>query len=439
MVQDTDTIVALATPPGRGGVGVVRVSGPLVRKIGAAITGQNLPARQAVLTDFKDAHNVSVDKGIALFFAGPASFTGEDVLELQGHGGPIVLQMLTRLVIDLGARLARPGEFSERAFLNNKLDLAQAEAVASLIDASSEAAARAATRTLNGAFSQRVHSLSQEVVRLRVRVEAQVDFPEEDIDSADLTALANDLSALIEAVAFTRGEARQGRLLDQGIQIALVGAPNSGKSTLLNRLAGEDRAIVTDIPGTTRDVLSVELNLNGLPVTLYDTAGLTETEDVVEREGIRRARQQAAEADIVCLVIDGKAGEQNTLGLDVDPQRLLRIWNKIDVAPVPSEFSGVAVSALTGAGLNELRTRFLELADFHPPVAAFSARARHLDALDLARETLLEAQMLTNQGDAWELIAEALRLTHGHLQDIVGVMSADDLLGEIFATFCIGK
>ncbi|MCB1724465.1 MAG: tRNA uridine-5-carboxymethylaminomethyl(34) synthesis GTPase MnmE [Chromatiaceae bacterium] len=444
-----DTIAAIATPPGRGGVGIVRISGRDVPSIAAALTGHLPPTRVATLTHFRDAGGLSIDHGIALYFRAPASFTGEDVLELQGHGGPIVMDMLLSRIIALGARLAEPGEFSRRAFLNGKLDLAQAEAIADLIDSQTQAAARSAMRTLDGAFSTRVHSLIDAITRLRVHVEAAIDFPEEEIDFLADDTIGVRLNAVIDDFDEVLRHARTGRVLRDGMTLVIAGLPNSGKSSLMNVLTGQDSAIVTHIAGTTRDVLREHIDIDGLPVTLIDTAGLRESDDAVEREGVRRARVQIARADHALWVFDG-ATDHDAAGLmDADlppalPVTLVR--NKADisgVAPAIGSFAGmveISLSAKTGAGVELLRDHLKQqMAYAGPGDGDFSARRRHIDALECARVALRAGQAALFRGRAGELLAEDLRQAQHALSSITGEFSADDLLGEIFSSFCIGK
>mgnify|MGYP001820075517 CR=1 FL=1 len=443
----TDTIAAPATAPGAGGVGVLRLSGPAALAIGEAVTGNPLRPRVAHFRPFLDGDGVQIDSGIALYFQGPASFTGEDVVELQGHGGPVVQGMLLRRVLELGARPARPGEFSERAFLNDKLDLAQAEAIADLVASGTESAARAAQRSLEGAFSERVQAVQSTLTELRVFIEAALDFPDEDIDfiaESDvvqrLEALTGDLDALIEA-------ARQGQVLRDGVTVAIIGEPNAGKSSLLNALAGRDSAIVTDIPGTTRDVLRETLSLDGLPVHIADTAGLREATDVVEAEGIRRAREALAKADVALLVIDGSRPEAPQLALRGEiPEgvRCIEVVNKSDLsgqAPsVEADRWRVTLSARERLGLGGL-VRLLHLAAGlgDSGQGAFSARSRHVDALRRARAHVVEGQAQLQALELPEILAEELRLAQQDLSGITGEFLPDDLLGAIFSSFCIGK
>jgi tRNA modification GTPase len=450
-VSHPDTIVAAASPPGRGGVGVVRVSGPRTPEIAATLVGELPVARHATLTRFLDVDGEPIDVGLALFFPGPQSYTGEHVLELQGHGGPVIVERLIERVIELGARRARPGEFTERAFHNEKLDLAQAEAVADLIDAGSRDAARAAMRSLQGEFSTMVQGLTDALIDMRTYVEAAIDFPEEEVDflaDAELGARLAAVRGHFDAVTAAAG---QGRLLRDGITVVLAGRPNSGKSSLLNRLAGYDAAIVTPIPGTTRDVLRERIDIDGLPLHVLDTAGLRDSEDLVEREGVRRAAAEMARADRVLFVIDtstdpgGQAfGEERARLPDDVPVTL--IFNKIDLGdglPAADTNSGpprINVSAVTGAGLDLLRAHLKDSVSFQTAGSgSISARRRHMEALARAREGVEQAARELSQRRAGELVAEELRAAQRALEEITGVFTADDLLGRIFGSFCIGK
>lgn len=446
---DQDTIAAIATPPGRGGIGIVRISGPHAVRVGGRITGAPLPApRYAGLATFHDGDAVPVDRGVVLYFPRPRSFTGEDVVELHGHGGPVLMDLLLAAALAAGARLARPGEFTERAFLNGKLDLAQAEAVADLIDGSTQAAVRGAMRSLTGEFSQRIDVIAGELKELRALVEASIDFPEDEVDFLAEGAVLQRVRALCETVAGVTASARQGALLAEGLTVVLAGPPNVGKSSLLNRLAGQERAIVTEIPGTTRDVLSVSVELDGVLVELVDTAGLRASEDPVEREGVRRARAQLEVADLVLLMADASAPAPNTWTcaemVEIPGRPVLRVLNKIDLCaerPGPGEVEAeLCISARTGAGLAELRQRLKQrLGIEHPSEGLFTARRRHLDALAQTTDELVRAAEAFEATGAGELLAEDLRHAHDHLGEITGRVSADQLLGEIFARFCIGK
>ena len=448
MIFSSDTIAAIATPPGRGGVGIVRVSGPLVPSIAEAVTGRVLQARYAHFTDFLDDSGEVIDQGIALYFQAPHSFTGEEVLELQGHGGPVVMDLLLQRVLGLGARLARPGEFSERAFLNDKLDLAQAEAVADLIDAETAAAARLASRSLQGAFSRRIHELVERLVQLRVYVEAALDFPEEEIDFLSDGKVRDQLEGIRQAVAEVRASAGTGRLLRDGMNLVIAGEPNAGKSSLLNALAGVESAIVTEIPGTTRDLLRERISLEGVPVHLVDTAGLRDTADRVEQEGVRRARDELQRADRVLWVYDAEADPQNR-GFERArlPQGVPVTWvrNKVDRVGEPPRLGErrgvpeVSLSARSGAGVELLRRHLLQCMGFQGTEnTEFLARRRHLDAIDRAMAALEQGRLVLESG-AGELLAEELRRAQQALSGITGEFSADDLLGEIFSSFCIGK
>ena len=442
-----DTICAIATPPGVGGVGVIRVSGPLCNAIADQILDISLQARRAHFSRFKDDKGRTIDSGIALLFRAPASFTGEDVLELQGHGGPQIMQMLMARVMGLGARQARPGEFSERAFLNNKLDLVQAEAIADLIDSATQASARAAQRSLEGVFSEQVNQLQQELIDLRVFVEAALDFPDEEIDFLADSDVLEKLASADKRLQSLEDKAHQGQLLRDGINIAIAGLPNAGKSSLLNALAGRESAIVTDIPGTTRDVLREYISLDGLPVHVADTAGIRESADVVEAEGVRRARATMLSADLVLLVIDptAPAGPQLALKKEV-PENIpcIEVHNKIDLTATQSKqdetLNKVWVSAKTGQGLDRLIHLVKNIVgateDYE---GVFSARARHLDALKRTQGHVRTGRQQLEQFNAPETLAEELRLAQKSLGEITGEYLPDDLLGAIFSSFCIGK
>ena len=438
----SEPIVAIATAPGRGGVGVVRVSGQRVSAIATAILGRLPVPRHATYGRFIDADGSTLDEGIALFFAAPHSFTGEHVLELQGHGGPVVLNLILQRCIELGARLAEPGEFSRRAFLNGKLDLAQAEAVADLIDAASSEAARSAVRSLSGAFSARIAELVEALTRLRMLVEATLDFPEEEIDflrDADAFGRLDAIDASLRAV---RAQAKQGAMLREGLTVVLIGQPNVGKSSLLNQLAGFEAAIVTEIAGTTRDTVREAIQIEGVPLHLIDTAGLRETEDAVEKIGIARTWAAVDKADVALLLVDAAHGlgeRESAILQRLPPVARLTIHNKIDVAAEAPRVVGdeIWLSAKTGAGIELLRGKLLEAAGWQAAgEGAFMARARHLDALGRAAGHLAAARESAAQ---LELFAEELRLAQAALSEITGEFTADDLLGEIFSTFCIGK
>jgi tRNA modification GTPase len=435
-------IAAIATAPGRGGVGVVRVSGADIVPLATSILGRVPVPRHATYSRFYDGDGGVLDEGIALYFAAPNSFTGEQVLELQGHGGPVVMNLILQRCIELGARLADPGEFTRRAYLNGKLDLAQAEAVADLIDAASSEAARSAVRSLSGAFSARVNALQEEVTRLRMLVEATLDFPEEEIDflrDADAFGRLDRIAATLLAV---RAQAKQGALLREGLTVVLIGQPNVGKSSLLNQLAGFEAAIVTEIAGTTRDTVREAIQIEGVPLHIVDTAGLRETDDAVEKIGIARTWAAVENADVALLLVDaahGVGADEAVILARLPGVARLTIHNKVDATGEAPRAAGdeIWLSAKTGAGVDLLRQKLLQAAGWQAAgEGAFMARARHLDALDRAARHLAAARSAAEQ---LELFAEELRLAQGALSDITGEFTADDLLGEIFSKFCIGK
>ena len=451
----TDTIVAQATAPGRGGVGIVRVSGPAAEQVAGIVLGKLPRVRYAEYLPFKDEQGQVLDQGIALLFKAPNSFTGEDVLELQGHGGPVIMDMLIRRILKIdGIRPARPGEFSERAFINDKLDLAQAEAIADLIEASSEQAARSAMHSLQGQFSSKIQQLVESLIRLRIYVEAAIDFPDEEIDFLSDGKVAGDLYGIMSELDDVRGEAKQGALLREGMKVVIAGRPNAGKSSLLNALAGRESAIVTEIAGTTRDVLREHIHLDGMPLHIIDTAGLRDTQDKVEQIGIERAWAEIEQADRVLFMVDGTTTDA------VDPREiwpefvdrlpknigLTVIRNKADLTGedlAPSQEQGHAVyriSAKTELGLPALREHLKACMGFQGNTeGGFMARRRHLDALERAAERLLVAKEQLEVFVAGELVAEELRLAQESLSEITGEFSSDDLLGRIFSSFCIGK
>ena len=443
-----DVIAAIATGAGRAAIGVVRLSGPSLKSHISGLLGGVVPPRIATRRDFLDASGNPIDSGLVLFFPGPRSFTGEDVLELHGHGGPAVLRLLLRRCIELGARLAEPGEFSRRAFFNDKLDLAQAEGVADLIDAGSEAAAKAALRSLRGEFSAEIHGIVADVIELRTLVEGSIDFPEEDIEILEQARARDRVQAILQRLARLTERAKSGRLLRDGAVAVLIGRPNVGKSSLLNRLAQEEIAIVTEVPGTTRDTIWTELVLDGVPIHVIDTAGLRESEDRVERVGIERTWAAIRDADAALLVVDAEHGigpeEESILARIPDKTRRVLVTNKIDLvglAPSSTAQTGCAlvqVSAKTGAGIELLKDAILRSVGWIPDHAGtfFLARERHLQCLTAATEQVLRASEVY---DHLELFAEELRLAQESLGDITGKYASDDLLGEIFSRFCIGK
>ncbi len=443
MTSDNDTIVAIATPPGRGGVGVVRLSGSDALPIAETLCGSLPPVRVAGLRHFCDAHGEIIDTGLLIHFAGPKSFTGEDVVEIQAHGSPVVLELIVTAAVAAGARRAGPGEFSQRAFLNDRLDLAQAEAVADLIAAASEKAARAAHRSLEGELSKAVDAIHAALVELRVWVEAALDFPDEDVDFLADGQVAKRTAGLSQRLEALLARAGTGRLLTDGVRIAIIGPPNAGKSSLLNALAARDAAIVTEIPGTTRDVLRETITLAGMPVVLSDTAGLRETSDRVESEGVRRAQQEMKSADLVFHVVDATDPPSTPLHGVPDQVPVIRIENKIDLTgsePGRSDHH-VRVSALNGQGLEALETLVLELLGAEGAEAGgeFSARQRHVDALTRALNHVRAGAAEIQASGSGELLAEELRMAADELGEITGRMSSDQLLGEIFSSFCIGK
>lgn len=450
-----DTIVAQATAPGRGGVGIIRISGNLASSVAQIILGKLPKTRKAEYLPFSDTNNNLVDQGIALFFKAPNSFTGEDVLELQGHGGQVVLDMLLNAILKIPRlRIAQPGEFSERAFLNDKLDLAQAEAIADLIDASSEQAAKGALRSLQGAFSKHIHTLVEQVIHLRMYVEAAIDFPDEEIDFLSDGKIQKDLEIIIKSFETLRQQTKQGALLREGMRVVIAGKPNAGKSSLLNALAGRDAAIVTDIAGTTRDVLKEHIHLDGMPLHIIDTAGLRDSPDKVEKIGIERAWKEIKQADRVLFMLD------STESIETHPEKiwpdfyqqlpknigLSVIRNKIDLSKEPIGFddSGdypvISISASNEQGLSYLTDHLKDCMGFNASTEGqFIARRRHLDAIDRAAEHLYLGKHQLEEHLAGELLAEELRLTQQHLNEITGEFSSDDLLTKIFSSFCIGK
>ena len=444
-----DTIVAAATPPVIGGIGIVRISGPDVPAIARSLIGRLPQARVATLGDFHDANGVAIDSGLALYFPEPGSFTGEPVLELHGHGGPVVIGLLIEAAVALGARQARPGEFSKRAFLNDKLDLVQAEAIADLIGSGTSQAARAALRSLSGAFSAAVDVLQEQLVRLRLHVEAAIDFPEEEIDflsDQQLLARIDDCDKAFDALL---EEAQAGRVLRDGYQVIIVGQPNAGKSSLLNLLSGQEAAIVTEVAGTTRDIIREKIDIDGLLVELIDTAGLRDNPDQIEAEGIRRARKAIKNADAVLWIQDASKKEEESLAAlgeelpgDVP---LITVVNKIDLTGLSAGFANdqplvVNISAKTGAGTAALRDEIRKLAGHKDTgEGSFTARRRHVEALRKAKDHFDTGKKALDESKAGELLAEELRLAQEALAEITGEFTSDDLLGKIFSEFCIGK
>ena len=447
-MSEKDTIAAIATAPGQGGVGIVRVSGNKAGKIAEQLLGKIPVPRYAHYTAFQDEEKATIDNGIALYFEGPNSFTGEDILELQAHGGPIILDILLKRVLSLGARAARAGEFSERAFLNDKIDLAQAEAIADLIAAESNEAARAAVHSLNGEFSEEINNLVEQLTRLRIHVEAALDFPEEEIDFLADKVIENSLTAVIEKLQQVKASAQQGRLLKEGMTVVIAGKPNAGKSSLLNQLAGQETAIVTDVPGTTRDILREHIQIDGLPLHIIDTAGLRESEDVVEQEGIRRAMQEIEKADRLLYVMDGDSKDEEKEIIDGFSKDLgiTFVHNKIDknngvveVVELESNATDIFLSAKTGEGIDLLKQHLKKCMGYENRVEGkYMARRRHMEAIEQAEKNLelAEINLKHKQG---ELVAEELSQAQNQLASITGEFSSDDLLGRIFSDFCIGK
>lgn len=454
-MHSTDTIVAQATPPGRGGVGILRVSGPKAALVAQTVLGKLPKPRYADYLPFRSDDNSVLDQGIALFFPNPNSFTGEDVLELQGHGGPVILDLLLKRILQIpGVRIANPGEFSERAFLNDKLDLAQAEAIADLIDASSEQAARSAINSLQGAFSSHINEMVESLTHLRIYVEAAIDFPDEEIDFLSDGIIEGKLNAVIAELDDVRAQARQGSLLREGMKVVIAGRPNAGKSSLLNALAGREAAIVTDIAGTTRDVLREHIHIDGMPLHIIDTAGLREASDEVERIGIERAWKEIEQADRVLFMVDSTTTDATTPE-DIWPEFMARLPNTLPVTVIrnKSDLTGenveitaqgnypmIRLSARDGMGIELLRDHLKEAMGFNSNTeGGFLARRRHLQALNTAAEHLQQGHEQLVYAKSGELLAEELRLAQQALSEITGEFTSDDLLGRIFSSFCIGK
>jgi len=454
-MSQSDTIVAQATPPGRGGVGILRVSGRQAKEVAMALLGKLPKPRYADYLPFKDTDGSVLDQGIALYFPGPNSFTGEDVLELQGHGGPVILDLLLKRILQMPeVRIARPGEFSERAFLNDKLDLAQAEAIADLIDASSEQAARSAVNSLQGAFSNRVNQLVEALTHLRIFVEAAIDFPDEEIDFLSDGKIEAQLNGVMGELQAVRAEARQGSLLREGMKVVIAGRPNAGKSSLLNALAGREAAIVTDIAGTTRDVLREHIHIDGMPLHIIDTAGLREASDEVERIGIERAWNEIEQADRVLFMVDGTTTDAIEPA-SIWPEFMARLPKTLPITVVRNKadmtgealglsevngYSLIRLSARTGEGIDVLRDHLKQSMGFTSNMeGGFLARRRHLQALETAAEHLEQGKEQLVSAYAGELLAEELRLAQQAISEITGEFTSDDLLGRIFSSFCIGK
>lgn len=439
-MNNSDTIAAIATAPGQGGIGVIRVSGAEVQRITKTLLSILPQPRFAKYVNFKDTDNEVIDQGIALFFSKPDSFTGEDVLELQGHGGPVVLNQLLNRVIELGARPARAGEFSERAYLNNKIDLAQAEAIADLIAAESEQSAKAAMHSLQGEFSITINLLVEELIQLRVHVESALDFPEEEIDFLADKVIEEKLSSIQQQVLKVEQGCKQGALLREGARVVITGKPNVGKSSLLNQLAGLESAIVSDVPGTTRDVLREHIQIEGIPLHIVDTAGLRDSSDEVEQEGVRRAQKEIEQADIVLHMLDANTEEL----IENEKNNQLVIYNKVDLTDLKchSKDRAVWISAKTGEGIDNLKQLLLQIIGATPASqqeGLFSARTRHVDAIKQTEQHLELASDALHDQQAGEIMAEELRLAQNELSSITGEFSSDDLLGKIFSEFCIGK
>ncbi len=446
MQSSADTIAAVATPAGRGGVGIIRVSGNAVPVIAEKILGELPKPRYAIHTLFKDADDATLDDGVAIYFPAPHSFTGEHVLELQGHGGQVVLDMLLKRCVELGVRIARPGEFSERAFINDKLDLAQAEAIADLIDSSSEEAARSALRSLQGDFSKLINQLLTQLIELRVYVEAALDFPEEEVDFLADTAITDRLDTIKQALAYVFAQAKQGSLLREGMNLVIAGRPNAGKSSLLNALSGNEVAIVTDIAGTTRDVVKEHINLDGMPLHIIDTAGLRDSDDVVEQIGIKRAWEAIEKADLVLVLRDDSLDDddEHIAILDKIPSHLpqLIVHNKIDKTGHKQGIidGEIYLSAKQNIGIDELKTVLKQRMGYQSNTeGSFIARRRHITALEQTQSAVENAEIQLKTFNAGELMAEELKLAQEALGQITGRYTPDDLLGEIFSSFCIGK
>ena len=460
--MDNDTITAIATAAGKGGIGIVRLSGPKSLVIAAQLTQTDLSPRHALFTSFVDSSYEKIDEGIALYFPRPHSFTGEDVVELQGHGGAVVLNLLLAETVKLGARIARPGEFSERAFLNDKIDLVQAEAIADIIESRSETAARSAMRSLSGEFSKKIHALTNDITKLRIYVEAAIDFPEEEVDFVSDGYVLNELELLINSTEAIWQQAKQGSLIRDGVSVVIIGKPNAGKSSLLNLLAGDDLAIVNQRAGTTRDILREDIQIDGLPLRIIDTAGLRDSDDEIEQEGIRRAKKEIEKADVILFMRDAvtegvlpedkkqtiESIHKELLSFEITPLEstsFIVVNNKIDMSGASASvnsndyFTEVSLSAKTGDGFSLFTESLKTLCGFSQSENNFVARSRHIEAIDNARGYILEGKKQLLENQAGELLAEDLRQAQNYLGTITGKVSSDDLLGEIFSSFCIGK
>jgi tRNA modification GTPase len=444
--NDIDTIAAVATAPGNGGVGIVRISGPAALSVAGQLSNKKITPRHALYSAFTDTDGSTIDSGIILYFPGPHSYTGEDTVELQGHGGSVVLDMLLRRVLSLGTRLARPGEFTERAFLNNKLDLAQAEAIADLIESSTEQSVRSAQKSMQGVFSDQINALVDELTELRMYVEAAIDFVDEEIDFLSDGIVANRISRLQQDLAKILSTAQQGRLLRDGMTVVLAGKPNAGKSSLLNALAGHEAAIVTDIAGTTRDILRERIQIDGMPLHIIDTAGLRDSDNAVEQEGIRRARAEIEKADKILLLIDSREPESESI-LQTLPTNIniTKVYNKIDLLDIEPEIrqsehgTQIYLSIKTGKGIDLLTNHLKQSVGFNDAADdVFIARRRHIEALNNAQQSVARA-LDQLQHSSGELVAEDLRQAQHALAEITGEFTSDDLLGKIFGSFCIGK
>ncbi len=447
MSLNYDTIAAIATPPGNGGVGIIRISGTLVTEIAKKILNKPPVPRYALFSSFIDADGCIIDSGISLYFPGPASYTGEDILELQGHGGSVVLDMLLRRILSLGARLANPGEFTERAFLNNKMDLAQAEAVADLIESSTEQSVRSAQKSMQGVFSEKINEVVNELIELRIYVEAAIDFVDEEINFLTDGVIEKRISRILETVKNIQSIAQQGRLLREGMTVVLIGKPNAGKSSLLNALTGHEAAIVTDIAGTTRDVLRERIQLDGMPLHIIDTAGLRESDNSIEKEGIRRAHEEIKKADKVLLIIDVRENETEdivkNLPTNID---VIKVYNKIDLLGMNPAIKKTGnecscyLSIKTGEGMNLLKRHLKESIGFNEATDnVFIARRRHIEAMKKGYGFIESALNQLKINQAGELVAEDLRQAQISFAEITGTFTSDDLLGKIFSSFCIGK